>query len=40
MTTYMEIWNRILYLTQYEPESDEIQELLAKLDEIDAAESP
>lgn len=36
--TYMEIWNRILWLTKHDPENEEIQVLLARLDELDESE--
>lgn len=36
--TYMEVWNRVLYLTQHEPESAELPGLLQQLDQLDATE--
>jgi hypothetical protein len=35
MMSYMLIWNRVLYLTEHDPESEEIPRLLAKLDQLD-----
>lgn len=37
--TYIEVWNRMIYLCMHDPENPEIQELLDELARLDKDES-